>query len=90
MKEKIQNIINDTIYSQVGYPHLGNNYILTANWILYELGCIKDIDIICKLAKIIEKHSTYDHEISENDLNIIIKLTSNLIKKYKNKQSKLI
>jgi len=46
---------------------------LKSVWILSEIG-ITDIDIICKLAKIIDEYSTYDHEISNDDLDTIIKL----------------
>ena len=79
--EKFKKIIQDTIYTGVAYPHLGNNNILAANWILYEMG-ITDIDIIYKLAKIIEENSTYAHEISNNDLNKIMELLSELLKEF--------
>ena len=81
-REKIEKIIQDTIYTGVAYPHIGNNNILAANWILNEMG-ITDIDMICKLAKIIDEHSTYDHEISSGDLEMIIKLCGELLKEYR-------
>jgi hypothetical protein len=82
--EKIKEIINNTIYTNVAYPHRGNNNILASNWILSEIG-ITDIDMICKLAKIIDEHSTYDHEISIGDLETIIKLYGELLKEYRNR-----
>jgi hypothetical protein len=83
-REKFNEIIHNTIYTGVTYPHRGNNNILAANWILSEMG-ITDIDMICKLAKIIDEHSTYDHEISNDDLDTIIKLCGELIKEHMNK-----
>ena len=52
--ENMKDIIHDTIYTNVSYPHVGNNYILASNRILFEMG-ISSIDMICDLAKILEK-----------------------------------
>lgn len=82
--EKIKDIIHNTIYTCPAYPHIGNDYILAANWIL-NIYHIKDIDTICELAKILEKNSTYDHEISDKDLAIILAKLNQLLVEYRNK-----
>ncbi len=82
-KEKIRTIINDTVYTNGAYPHKGNNSILASNLILCDLG-ITDIDIICELAKIIDKNITYDHEISDTDLDNIISMCDIVIHKHIN------
>ena len=79
-REKVHKIIHNTIYTGVYYPHIGNNNILAANWILNNVG-IRDIDMICKLAKVIDEYSTYDHEISEEDLDSIMKFLYDLLKR---------
>jgi len=81
-KEKVGEIIHNTIYTNPEYPHRGNNNILAANWILDEMG-IRDIDMICDLAKIIDEHSTYDKEISDGDLDNIMLLFGEMIKEYR-------
>ncbi len=83
MKEEIiADIIYETIYRSADYPHVGNDYILAANWILYNYG-IKDIDAICTLAKFIESNCTYDKNISEKDFEIILKAIVKLARKFK-------
>jgi hypothetical protein len=69
-KIKLRDCIHDTVYTRPAYPNKGNASILAANLILFDL-YITDIDCICELAKSIEKHATYDHEISDEDLNTI-------------------
>ena len=86
-REVFGEIIHNTIYRNVVYPHRGNNYILAANLMLDNIG-IRDIDMIYKLAKIIEEHSTYDHAISDDDFDIIFKLFNSLVKEYFNNLEK--
>lgn len=79
-KQMLDQIIHDTIYTNVAYPHVGNNSILAANLILFKCG-ITDIDTIASFAKIIEKNLTYDHEISDDDSKKILKQLGIIIKK---------
>jgi len=79
-KQKMNQIIHNTIYTNVAYPHVGNNNILASNLILFKCG-ITDIDTIASFAKIIEKNLTYDHEISADDSEKILTQLSIIIKK---------
>ena len=87
-KLKIRDILHNTIYSAATYPHIGNNSILAANWILSDIG-ITDVDMIYKLAKIIDECAAYDHEISTDDLDTIVKLYSEILKWHTTKPRKL-
>ena len=84
-KERVRNSLHDTIYTRPAYPNKGNASILASNLILSQYG-IEDIEYIYDLAKVIEKNSTYDHEISNRDLDIIYEKVRVIIE-YKSMES---
>lgn len=69
-KDLIQNSIHNTVYTRPEYPNKGNASILASNLILSHYG-IENIDTICEFAKTIDENSTYDHELSDKDFDII-------------------
>ncbi len=69
-RERISEIINRIYYTNEVRPVQGNRFILASNEIFSSIG-ITDIDLIYKLAKVMEKNSGW--ELEESDLDIIYK-----------------
>ena len=89
IEKHITDCIHNTVYTRPPYPNMGNMYILAANLIVNEYPLDNDIDMIYKLAKVIEKYSTYDRELSRSDLFIITNIFRGMVRSY-NKPSNIL